>query len=252
MDLNLKGRICLVTGASSGIGRAAALALAAKGAQLIATARTAAALQSLSEDVVQAGGPAPHILTGDLSQPDAAMKLAEDAIVFAGRVDVLLNNAGGSRPMEQPNDKAAWDESYQLNFVSPRQLGEELGRTMAENGWGRIINITGVILAKSFNAASPAKAALESWAKAAAGQWGSKGVTVNCIAPGRLNTRQILERLHPTPESRQSFIDANIPAGYFGEPEDAANLIAFLASDRARYINGATIPVDGGTMRLAF
>ena len=119
-------------------------------------------------------------------------------------------------------------------------------------GGGRVINVTGAIVAKAINAAGPAKAALESWSKAAAGTYAAKGITVNCVAPGRLNTVQILERIHPTEESRRDFIARNIPAGRFGEPDDAAALIAFLASDCAGYITGTTIPVDGGALRYAF
>jgi len=123
---------------------------------------------------------------------------------------------------------------------------------MAERGWGRIINVTGAIVAKTVNAAGPAKAALESWAKATAALYAASGVTVNCVAPGRLNTVQILDRLHPTEESRREFIARNIPAGRFGEPHEAAALIAFLASAGASYVNGTTIPVDGGALRFAF
>lgn len=154
--------------------------------------------------------------------------------------------------MSRPDDGAMWEESFRLNFISPRRLGEMLSPPMLERGWGRIINVTGAILAKAFNAGGPAKAALESWSKSAAGSFAAKGVTVNCLAPGRINTTQILERLHPTEESRRDFVARNIPAGRFGEPREAAALVAFLASDQASYITGTTIPVDGGAMRLAF
>ena len=123
---------------------------------------------------------------------------------------------------------------------------------MAERGWGRVINVTGAIVGKAVNEAAPAKAALESRSKAAAGRYAARDVTVNCVAPGRLNTTRILKRLHPTEESRRGYIAQNIPAGRFGEPEEAASLIAFLASERASYITGTTIPVDGGSLRYAF
>jgi 3-oxoacyl-[acyl-carrier protein] reductase len=101
------------------------------------------------------------------------------------------------------------------------------------------------------NAASPAKAALQSWSRSLAIELAPFGVTVNCIAPGRINSVQILERLHPTEESRRRYVEENIPAGRFGEPRDIANLVAFLASPCASYITGVTIPVDGGLLRLA-
>ena len=252
MDLHLNGRICLVTGASSGIGRASAIALAAEGARVVATARSLEALNELTAAIKAAGGPAPVLLAADFARDGAAERLAAEALAAMGQVDVLVNNAGGSRPMPVPDDPAVWAEAFQLNFVAARRLGECLIPAMAARGWGRVISVTGAIIGKTVNAASPAKAALESWSKATAATYAGRAVTVNCVAPGRLNTRQILERLHPTEESRRDFIERNIPAGRFGEPEEAASLIAFLASAQASYVNGTTIPVDGGGLRYAF
>ncbi len=252
MDLQLKNRTCLVTGASTGIGRATALALAAEGARVIATARSLDALDTLPAAIQAAGGAVPVLLAADFAQDSGAERLAAAALAAVGQVDVLINNAGGSRPMLIPDDPAVWTEALQLNFVAARRLGECLIPAMADRGWGRVISVTGAILGKTINAASPAKAALESWSKATAATYAARGVTVNCVAPGRLNSRQILERLHPTEASRRDFIERNIPAGRFGEPEEAASLIAFLASTQASYINGTTIPVDGGALRYAF
>lgn len=252
MDLQLRGRVCLVTGASTGIGRASAIALAAEGARVVATARSVAALDEMAAAIQAVGGTAPVLLAVDLAEDGAAGRLAAEALQAVGQVDVLVNNAGGSRPMSVPDDPEAWVESFQLNFVAARQLGERLIPGMAARGWGRVVNVTGAIIAKSINAAGPAKAALESWSKAAAATYAARGVTVNCVAPGRLNSRQILERLHPTEDSRRDFIERNIPAGRFGEPEEASALIAFLCSAPASYVNGTTIPVDGGALRYAF
>jgi 3-oxoacyl-[acyl-carrier protein] reductase len=252
MDLHLNGRICLVTGASSGIGRATAIALAAEGARVVATARSLEVLDELAAAILALGGAAPVLLAADFARDGAAEHLAAEALAAVGQVDVLVNNAGGSRPMPVPDDPAVWAEAFQLNFVAARRLGECLIPAMAARGWGRVISVTGAIIVKTVNAASPAKAALESWSKATAATYAARGVTVNCVAPGRLNSRQILERLHPTEESRRDFIERNIPAGRFGEPEEAASLIAFLASAQASYVNGTTIPVDGGGLRYAF
>ena len=252
MDLNLRNRICLVTGASSGIGRATAVLLAAEGAQVVGTARNLGGLSTLAEEIVGAGGAEPILLTADFAREGAPDQLAEEVLKRVNRVDVLINNAGGSRPMSRPDDSSVWEESFRLNFLTGRRLTEILSPAMLERGWGRIINVTGAIIGKAFNAGAPAKAAFESWSKSAAAVFAAKGVTVNCLAPGRINTVQILERLHPTEESRREFIARNIPAGRFGEPHEAAALIAFLASDHASYITGTTIPVDGGALRLAF
>ena len=252
MDLQLSDKICLVTGASTGIGSATAVALAAEGARVVVAARSLEALSDVSARIQTAGGIAPVLLAADFGEDTGTERLAAAALAAMGRVDVLVNNAGGSRPMSTLDDQAVWAESFQLNFVAARRLGETLLPAMAARGWGRVINVTGALIGKSVNAAGPAKAALESWSKATAGTYAARGVTVNCVAPGRLNSRQIFERLHPTEESRRDFIERNIPAGRFGEPEEAASLIAFLASAQASYVTGTTIPVDGGALRYAF
>jgi 3-oxoacyl-[acyl-carrier protein] reductase len=252
MDLKLTNKICLVTGASTGIGRATAIALANEGAQVIATARSMEPLLSLAAVIRDAGGRDPTVLTADFGQPEGSRLLARRVLEQCGRVDVLVNNAGGSRPMERHDDDDAWDESFLLNFLSARRLTEALIPSMLESQWGRVVNVSGAVVAKSANAATPAKAALESWSKASAALYGSQGVTVNCVAPGRINTPQILDKLHPTEAARRTFIERNIPAGRFGEPHEAAALITFLASEAASYINGVTVPVDGGALRFAF
>jgi 3-oxoacyl-[acyl-carrier protein] reductase len=224
--------------------------LAAEGARVIVTARSAEPLTALAAEMRAAGGREPVVMTADFVQPQGARGLADKVLAEAGRIDVLINNAGGSRPLDRPDDDAAWDEALLLNFLSVRRLTERLVPGMAQRGWGRIVNVSGAVAVKAVNAATPAKAALESWSKATAALYASRGVTVNCVAPGRINTAQILHRLHPTEASRREFIERNIPMGRFGEPHEAAAVIAFLASESASYITGVTIPVDGGALRF--
>lgn len=252
MDLGLRDKVCLVTGASSGIGRATVVMLAAEGAQVVGTARSGAAFAAVAGEVRTVGGVDPVLLLADFAENGAAERLADAVLAQAGRVDVLVNNAGGSRPMTVPDDGAVWTAGLRLGFEAPRRLAERLVPSMLDRGWGRVVNVTGAIVAKRFNAAGPAKAALESWSRMAAGTYAARGVTVNCVAPGRLNTVQILERLHPTEEARQAYIAQNIPAGRFGDARDAAAVIAFLISEKAGYVTGTTIPVDGGALRFAF
>ncbi|MGI4946978.1 MAG: SDR family NAD(P)-dependent oxidoreductase [Janthinobacterium lividum] len=252
MDFKLADKTCLVTGASTGIGRATALSLAAEGAHVVVTARSLEPLTTLAMEIREAGGRDPVLLTADLAQADGPRQLAAAVLAKTERIDVLVNNAGGSRPLDRPDDEAAWEEGFLLNFLAARRLTEALVPSMVERGWGRVINISGALVAKAFNAATPAKAALESWSKSAAAAYAAHGVTVNCVAPGRINSPQILDRLHPTEEARRDYITRNIPAGRFGEPREAAVLIAFLASEAASYITGVTVPVDGGSLRLAF
>jgi 3-oxoacyl-[acyl-carrier protein] reductase len=249
MDLGLADRIVCVTGASTGIGRAAAIAFAAEGARVVAAARSIAGLQPLADAIRAAGGFEPVLVAGDLARADGAEALASQVIAEVGHVDVLVNNAGGSRPLERPDDAAAWAEAFVLNFDSARQLTQHLLPGMVERRWGRVVCVSGAVAAKAINAAIPAKAALESWARGMAAAHAADGVTFNCVAPGRINSVQILSRMYPTEAQRSDFIARNIPAGRFGEPSEAAALIVFLASRAASYINGVTIPVDGGMLR---
>ncbi len=252
MNLGLAGKTCLVTGASTGIGYAAAVCLAEEGAQILAAARSTASLAALERAIRDRGASPPLCFAANLANADGPASLASQVLAQVSHVDVLVNNAGASRPLSRPDDESTWEEAYRLNFVAARQLAQTFLPGMAERNWGRVINVSGAIVAKFMNAATPAKAALESWSKANAAFYAAKGVTVNCVAPGRITTPQILERLHPTEASRRDFIDRNIPAGRFGDPAEAAVVIAFLASALASYVNGVTVPVDGGSLRFAF
>ena len=250
MDLGLAGRHCFVTGASAGIGRSTALALAAEGALLSIVGRDEGALLVTRDMIAAQGATVLRIITCDLSQP-AGIDAAAAAIAQAEPpVEVLINNAGGGRPynLDRPLDAEAWEESIGLNFTAARCLAESALPAMRHARWGRIITITGSLALKRMNAATPAKAAITSWSRALSIQVAVDGITVNCVAPGRINTAQVLNRLFPTEESRRREIELNVPAGRFGEPEEIA--VTFLASARASYITGTMVPVDGGMPRL--
>lgn len=252
MDLGLRGRHCFVTGASAGIGRGTALALAAEGALLSIAGRDEAALAATREAIAAQGASVLDIVTCDLSQR-SGIDTAAAAIAQAQRpVEVLVNNAGGGRPynLDTPLDADAWDEAIGLNFTAARRLAESALPAMRRARWGRIITVTGALVLKRMNAATPAKAAIASWSRALSIQVAAEGITVNCVAPGRINSEQIRNRLFPTEESRRREIEANVPAGRFGEPDEIAAVITFLASARASYVTGTMIPVDGGFFRL--
>ncbi len=252
MDLQLSGKTVMITGATAGIGRAAARLFAKEDVTLILSGRREDALAALADEIAGTGVPRPMVVAGDLDSQESCDRVAARALDMAdGTIDVLFNNAGASSPMEDPWDEAQWAAAHQLNFVAARLITARIAPGMQTRGWGRIINVTGAMVAPSPNAAAPAKAALQSWSRALAIQLAPSGVTVNTIAPGRISTEQINNKLHPTAESRQAYIDRFIPAGYFGEPEDLAVLAVFLASPVARYINGAAIPVDGAMLRIS-
>jgi 3-oxoacyl-[acyl-carrier protein] reductase len=246
MDLELKGRTALVTGASAGIGRGIARALAAEGVRLAVTARRRDRLEELQR---QAGAPM-VIIESDFMQEGAPQRIADAALKGLGTVDILVNNAGGSRAFKLDTDEAQWDEALTLNFTRQRQLTHALlGQMMARN-WGRIINITGKSEPEGINGAFAAKAAMHAWAKGLSREVGKHGITVNSIPPGRIMSEQI-ERNY-TPEYRKWQAEHEIPMGRYGEPEDIAALACFLASPRASYITGTVVPVDGGLRRYQF
>jgi 3-oxoacyl-[acyl-carrier protein] reductase len=191
------------------------------------------------------------LIAEDLTAPGAAERARDAIFAEFGGLDILVNNAGGSRPVKWNASEAEWHEGMTLNFELVRRLTNQFIPTMRGQKWGRIINVTGANEPPGVNIASVAKAALHNWAKGLSRELAADGITVNCLPPGRINSEQILGRLHPTPENRQAFIDANIPIGFFGEPEDMGYLIAFLASPLARYITGEVIHVDGGMHRFA-
>jgi 3-oxoacyl-[acyl-carrier protein] reductase len=249
MSLNLTRKTALVTAASGGIGRGVAEALAEAGARVAISGRSPALLETVAETLASRSGGRPVIVVGDVSAEDGPAHIATDAAAaLGGRIDILVNNAGGARPITGEVDDAYWEESFALNFMAARRLTDLVIPAMKAAQWGRIISISGALVAPKLNAAAPAKAALVSWSRTLSFELGGYGITVNTIAPGRINTAQIL-RLHPTEQSRADYIKENIPAGYFGEPYDIGHLVAFLASPLARYINGAAIPVDGGAVR---
>lgn len=250
MNLELKSKTAVVTGASIGIGRAIAKGLALEGVRVVAVARRAELLAELEQEVRTEGGApiVPHVQ--DLVEEGAAEKLATTAIAALGSVDILVNNAGGSRPLPIDAPDQAWEEAIALNFTSYRKVAHALLPQMIERRWGRIINITGKSEPEGLNAAFAAKAAVHAWAKGLSREIGKYGITVNCIPPGRIMSEQI-RRNYPE-DYRKQFAEEEIPVGYWGEPEDLAALAVFLASPRARYITGTVIPVDGGLRRYQF
>ena len=251
MDLQLAGKTALVTGASRGIGRAIALGLAREGAKMVIAARRRNLLEELAREIVSARAAEPLIVESDLYAESSAEKLAAEAEKALGRVDILVNAAGGSRPFPFEASKEQWAEAFMVNFIRLRELSHAVIPGMKARRWGRIVNITGSTEPRGLNAANSAKAAVHAWAKGLSRELARDGITINSIQPGRIMSEQIV-RFHPTEEDRRKFAEENIPMGRFGEPEELANLAVFLASPRASYITGTVTPVDGGMSRFAF
>lgn len=249
MDLELEGKVALVTGASSGIGRAIAKALAKEGVRTAVTGRRKAELEALAAEVVAGGGAEPVIVAHDAMADDYVEAVAS-GIGRLGPLEILVNNAGGSRAFGLEATEAQWHEAMTLNFTRHRQLTYRLLPQMVAKGWGRIINITGKSEPEGVNGAFCAKAALTAWSKGLSREVGQHGITVNCIPPGRIMSDQI--RRNYTPEYREWQSKHEIPMGRYGEPGELADLAVFLASPRAGYITGAVYPVDGGLRRYQY
>jgi 3-oxoacyl-[acyl-carrier protein] reductase len=248
MDLELKGKVAVVTGTSVGLGREIARVLAAEGARTVVIARRVNLLATLQDEIERAGSARPLALPLDLYAPDAPERIRDAALSAYGRVDILVNNAGGSRPIPWDSPDAAWDESFSINFTAVRRTTNALLPGMIERRWGRVLCVTGTSEPSGVNAAVAAKAGVHAWAKGLSREMGRYGITINCLSPGRVHSEQIDQRLHPTAESQAEFA-RNIPLGYFGDPSDVAFLAAFLCSPKARYITGERIHVDGGLHR---
>lgn len=251
MDLQLKGRCALVTGASQGIGRAIALGLAREGAKVALVARRGNLLDEVEAVIVSAGGLPPVKIVADFYPENASEAVAARALAALGRVDILINAAGGSRPITFDASKDQWHEGMTLNFWRIRELTHAIVPSMKQNQFGRIVNLTGTSEPKILNAAFSAKAAVHVWAKGLSREIAPHNITINSLQPGRIRSEQIDKR-YPTDEARREFSQAEIPAGRFGAADEIGNLAIFLSSPLAGYITGTVIPVDGGMSRFAF
>jgi 3-oxoacyl-[acyl-carrier protein] reductase len=249
MELNFEGRTALVTGASQGIGRTTARMLAESGVEVVAVARRIELVEQMAKEVKGRGKIVP--LRADFYEENASERVAAEAQRLLGHVDILMNAAGQSRPLQFDATKAQWEEGMVLNFYRIRELTHAVVPGMKERGWGRVVTFTGTSEPRMLNAAFTAKAAVHVWSKGLSRELAPHGVTVNCLQPGRIRSEQIKKR-YPTLEAELEYSRAEIPLGRFGEPEEIAAVAIFLASPLASYVTGTVIPVDGGSSRFAF
>lgn len=250
MELYLKGKMAVVTGASQGFGRAITKELALEGVKVFATARNEELFTSLKAEIAAAGGVEPVTFIQDFAAPDAPQKIAAAALASLGVVDILVNNTGRSRPLEVIGAEDEWSASMTLDFDRHRQLTQQLLPQFIARKSGAIINVISSYELRSVNASAVAKGAVVVWSKQLAGALGQHGIRVNSLQPGLIdtaNTRRVF-----TDEARTEFAAREIPLGHFGEPQDIANMVTFLVSPRASYITGAVAVVDGGLRHHPF
>ncbi|MDJ1486041.1 SDR family oxidoreductase [Cytophagaceae bacterium YF14B1] len=250
MDLHLNKKTAIVSGASQGIGRAITRELALEGVKVLATARNEALLNDLKSDIIASGGTEPVLLVQDFVDKEAPQRIAKAALDNLGQVDILINNAGRSRPVPLTGQEEDWIAAMTLDFEQHRKLTHLLIPHFIERKQGAILNLTSTYELRQLNVSAIAKAAVTAWSKQLAGELGKYGIRVNCLQPGLIDTNNI--RPYFPGEERQRFAEQAIPLGDFGEPQDMANMAVFLVSPRARYVTGTVAVVDGGMRNYAF
>ncbi|MBM3674975.1 MAG: SDR family NAD(P)-dependent oxidoreductase [Actinobacteria bacterium] len=261
MDLDLAGRVALVTGGSQGIGREIALVLAAEGADVGICARRADRLQQVAAEIAALGRRVVAV-PADVTTVDGPATVIAAVTESLGGVDILVNNAGKghSRFIAELSDDD-WHASLELNLMSAVRFSRECVPGMCDQGWGRIVNIASRVGREPdpyFAAYAAAKSALINFSKSLANAYSGDGVLTNCIVPGLIRGEAVEEAAQrsaaATGKTVQEVYAATlrkrpIPVGRMGEPRDVAGLAAFLASDHAAWITGACFDVDGGIVR---
>ncbi|KPN70680.1 3-oxoacyl-ACP reductase FabG [Neisseria sp. 83E34] len=242
---DLSGRIALVTGASRGIGAAIADTLAQAGATVIGTATSESGAKAIGERLAQWGGQGRAL---NAAEEGSIENLIAEIEKGFGKLDILVNNAGITRDnLLMRMKEEEWDEIMQVNLKSVFRASKAVLRGMMKQRSGRVINITSVVGAMG-NAGqanyAAAKAGLIGFSKSMAREVGSRGITVNCVAPGFIDT----DMTRALPEETRKMFEAQTSLGKFGEAQDIANAVLFLASDQAKYITGQTIHVNGGML----
>jgi 2-deoxy-D-gluconate 3-dehydrogenase len=243
----LDGRTALVTGASRGLGAAMARALAEAGAD-VAVHASQPLTPDRSRELREAVGNRAPLLVADLSTGDAAEQLALDAQKALGRIDILVNNAGIIRRADaETYSDDDWDDVLMVDLTSVFRLCRGIGRSMLARGAGKIINIASMLTFQGglrVPAYAAAKGGVGQLTKALANEWAGRGVNVNAIAPGYMHTDNTQALRDDAP--RYDAITARIPAGRWGEPDDLAGSVVFLASSASDYVHGSVLVVDGG------
>ncbi|MFS0786032.1 SDR family oxidoreductase [Shouchella sp. 1P09AA] len=245
MNLQLNGKAVFVTGGTKGIGKAIAEAFAAEGCKVAVCARHE--VDNFSENI--------PIILGDITKFEERERIFKEVTARIGPIDILINNAGGSNGAEiEKTTLDDFHQAFELNYFSAVHFSKLVLPGMKANQEGAIIQVSSIFGRESGGKATynNAKAALISFTKALADEVMKEGIRVNSVAPGSIlhPTGNWQKRLDENPEKINDFVEANIPAGRFGTPEEIADVVVFMASSKASWVTGASLQVDGGQSKM--
>jgi 3-oxoacyl-[acyl-carrier protein] reductase len=260
MDLGIAGKVAAVGGASTGLGRAIAAALAHEGARVAICARGAEQLERTAGELREASGQQVLAYPVDLATENGPQEFIEATVKELGGLDILVTNAGGPPATTSSQTPAeAWAAALELSMLSAIRMSQAAIPHMKRNGWGRIVCITSISVKSPLPAmvlSNTVRPGVVGYAKTVSQEFAADGITVNVVCPGYMATDRVSELAETraaqsgqTVEQVMTGLVGNIPSGRMGDPKELGDLVAFLASERAAYITGTAIHIDGGFFR---
>lgn len=260
MDLGLKDRIAIVAASSQGLGKAVAMALAREGAKLAVCSRRVDAIEAAADEIRRATGVEVLARAADVTRLDDVQRLVAETLEHFGRIDICVTNAGGPPSKTFAETTAQdWAAAVDLNLMSVVHFAREVLPVMRKQRWGRLLTITSIAVKQPIDRlilSNSVRSAVSGLVKTLANEYGRDNVTVNNVCPGYTRTARLTELAGRLARSEGVALEQveerwthQIPLGRLAEPEEFANVVAFLASEKASYITGASVAVDGGMVK---